>query len=139
MKYSIVSIMICIVFSLTGFTTDNIKLKNKELPDSTFVGVSLKKAMKILLPDSNWKLIQEPPGIYRGVIIKLGESEKIQLYIDRTVVRVRAKKRFFESPNYKMLIWKKIRCRKIIGLIWSRGSSYKIIGNVINHYRPDRI
>lgn len=94
-----------------------------EKMDTCIMGLTIQEAVKKLEIDtSRAYVINEPPGIARGISATLGDTCEICLYVERTAV-------MHDYRNRYALI----EGKKIIGLSWKKPKTKKgkVIGEVV--------
>ena len=93
--------------------------------DSDLIGKRLKKAIKTLDLDTNFRVIFEPPGICRGIISSEINGWQVQLFIHRASTG-----RGFRTDG----VFEEIKNKKIIGVSWMSPDGCNSVGEVIWHY-----
>ena len=112
--------------------TSNQNISNIEVLDSSLIGKKIKKAIESLDLDSNYTVIQEPPGIVRGIWIKEIEGYQIQLLTKRTVARQ------LSNKKTRKLNYAKILKLKIIGVSWQSVDKCNSVGDCIPQFAFDK-
>ena len=93
--------------------------------DALLLGDTLKNAIeKLKIDTSQFYSIEEPPGILIGITINLGDSCKIDLFVNRLSIIDSANKNFRQDYLY-------IINEKIIGIAWEKRNKSKRIGSAI--------
>lgn len=129
-RFIICSIFIFIQISIYS-QRNRIGISQIETIDSVLIGKKIKKALKILDIDSNWRIIHEPPMIAHGIRINEVEGYSVQLITDRIPINK------FRKKTRKM-DYSRILKYRIIGVSWESESKCKSIGDIIPHYAYDK-
>lgn len=97
--------------------------------DEDLIGKRLKKAVKLLGLDTNFRVISEPPGKYRGVRSLEIEGWQVQLIIKKTLVNRRIKSKD---------VYAGIKGKRIIGVSWMSTDKCDSTGEVIYQHAYNR-
>ena len=97
--------------------------------DKKLIGRKLKTAIKILELDTNFRVISEPPGKYRGVCSSEIEGWQVQLIVRKSLVNKKIKAKG---------VYAGICNKRIIGISWMSPNKCNSVGQVIQHYTYNR-
>ncbi|MFK7784004.1 MAG: hypothetical protein AB8B56_02750 [Crocinitomicaceae bacterium] len=126
-------LILFIVVSLSPFYSKAQQAKHNiravEEIDDDLIGVRLKKGVKLLGLDTNFRVISEPPGKYRGVRSLEIDGWQVQLIVKKTLVNRRIKSKG---------VYAGIKNKRIIGVSWMSPDKCDSKGEVIPQHAYNR-